>query len=51
MTDTMRAIVIRTTGGPEILKVESLPVPRPEHGQILIRVKNFGLHRSELFTR
>ena len=51
MTDTMRAIVIRAAGGPEVLRVENLPVPRPAPGQVLIRVKAFGLNRSELFTR
>ena len=51
MTGTMRAVVLRTTGGPDVLKVETLPVPRPKAGQVLIRVKAFGLNRSELFTR
>ena len=47
----MKAVVIREPGGPEVLKVERIPVPRPEPGQVLIRVKAFGLNRSELFTR
>jgi NADPH:quinone reductase-like Zn-dependent oxidoreductase len=48
---TMRAVVIREAGGPGVLKIEALPVPTPAPGQILIRVKAFGLNRSELFTR
>src|SRR5271156_2553844 len=48
---TMRAAVIRTAGGPEVLKIESLPIPDPRKDQVLIRVKAFGLNRSELFTR
>ena len=48
---TMKAAVIREPGGPEVLKVESHPVPKPASGQVLIRVKAFGLNRSELFTR
>src|SRR3954462_7690082 len=32
-------------------KIESLSVPKPAPGQVLIRVKAFGLNRSELFTR
>jgi NADPH:quinone reductase-like Zn-dependent oxidoreductase len=48
---TMKAVVIHEAGGPEVLKIESLPVPAPAPGQILIRVKAFGLNRSELFTR
>ena len=51
MSDTMKAAVIRESGGPEVLKIESRPVPRPADGQVLIRVKAFGLNRSELFTR
>src|ERR1700752_5316470 len=47
----MKAAVIRTAGGPEVLKIESLPIPEPESDQVLIRVKAFGLNRSELFTR
>src|ERR1700682_4832616 len=48
---TMKAAVIREVGGPEVLKIESLPVPTPQSGEVLIRVKAFGLNRSELFTR
>ncbi|WP_246797178.1 zinc-binding alcohol dehydrogenase family protein [Burkholderia perseverans] len=51
MTDTMRAVVLRTTGGPEVLKIESRLVPQPQPGQVLIRVKAFGLNRSEMFIR
>lgn len=47
----MRAVVIYQVGGPEVLKLESRPVPKPVKGEILIRVKAFGLNRSELFTR
>jgi len=47
----MNAAVIRTAGGPEVLKIESLPIPDPRKDQVLIRVKAFGLNRSELFTR
>src|ERR1700676_5385389 len=48
---TMKAAVIREAGGPEVLKIESLPIPAPHSGEVLIRVKAFGLNRSELFTR
>ncbi|KAL0054023.1 hypothetical protein WJX82_002501 [Trebouxia sp. C0006] len=47
----MKAVVIRSPGGPEVLKIERLPIPKPHSGQVLIRVKAFGLNRSELFTR
>src|SRR5438309_1717144 len=48
---TMKAAVMYAPGGPEVLKVESRPVPEPKAGEVLIRVKAFGLNRSELFTR
>src|SRR5258708_24900864 len=48
---TMKAAVIREAGGPDVLKIESLPIPTPQNGEVLIRVKAFGLNRSELFTR
>jgi NADPH:quinone reductase-like Zn-dependent oxidoreductase len=51
MTATMKAAVIREAGGPEVLKIENLAIPTPQRGEVLIRVKAFGLNRSELFTR
>jgi NADPH:quinone reductase-like Zn-dependent oxidoreductase len=48
---TMKAVVIRAAGGPDVLKIESLPIPTPQNAEVLIRVKAFGLNRSELFTR
>ncbi len=48
---TMKAAVIREPGVPEVLVIEERPVPQPASGWILIRVKAFGLNRSELFTR
>src|SRR5271155_618100 len=47
----MKAAVIHEAGGPEVFKIEDLPIPTPKSGEVLIRVKAFGLNRSELFTR
>src|SRR5271170_7243635 len=47
----MKAAVIHEAGGPEVFKIEDLPIPAPKSGEVLIRVKAFGLNRSELFTR
>lgn len=51
MTDTMRAIVLDVPGPPDALTIRELPVPVPRPGWVLIRVKAFGLNRSELHTR
>lgn len=51
MATTMKAVVLYKPGGPESLKIEQRPIPQPHKGQVLIRVKAFGLNRSELFTR
>ena len=48
---TMKAAIIREPGAPDVLMIEELPVPHPAAGWVLIRVKAFGLNRSELFTR
>jgi NADPH:quinone reductase-like Zn-dependent oxidoreductase len=47
----MKAAVIYEPGGPEVLKIERRPVPKPQPGEVLIRVRAFGVNRSELFTR
>ena len=51
MGKMMKAAVIREAGGPDVLRVEELPMPSPSPGQVLIRVEAFGLNRSEMFTR
>lgn len=51
MTDTMRAVVLEGPGPPQALEVRELPIPNPRPGWVLIRVKAFGLNRSELHTR
>lgn len=47
----MISVVIHEAGGPDVLKVEECPVPDVKPGWVLVRVRAFGLNRSELFTR
>jgi NADPH:quinone reductase-like Zn-dependent oxidoreductase len=47
----MKAVVIRRPGPPDVLEIEERPIPVPQRGELLIRVKAFGINRSELFTR
>ncbi|PWY76492.1 putative zinc-binding oxidoreductase [Aspergillus sclerotioniger CBS 115572] len=49
--EMMRAIVMHEIGGPGVLKLQTVPKPIPTAGEVRIRVKAFGLNRSELFTR
>ena len=48
---SMRAIVLDGPGPVEALAIRELPIPTPRPGWVLIRVKAFGLNRSELHTR
>ena len=41
--DTMTAIAIGEPGGPEVLRPERRPVPRPRPGEVLIRVAAAGV--------
>lgn len=47
----MKAITIYEVGGPEVLKYEDRETPEATEGQVLIKIKAFGLNRSEMFTR
>ena len=48
---TMRAILMHEIGSPSVLKLQTRPRPVAEAGHVLIRIKAFGLNRSEMFTR
>ncbi len=47
----MKAIRVHQPGGPEVLQIEEIPIPAARQGWARIRVRAFGLNRSELFTR
>jgi NADPH:quinone reductase-like Zn-dependent oxidoreductase len=47
----MKAIVVHRPGGPEVLEIEEHPTPAPRPGWVRIRVRAFGLNRSEMYTR
>jgi putative PIG3 family NAD(P)H quinone oxidoreductase len=54
MTDlpaTMTAIIAPAPGGPEALTRVERPVPRPGHGEVLIRVAAAGLNGADLTQR
>jgi NADPH:quinone reductase len=43
----VKAIVITAPGGPEVLAVRGLPDPVPGPGEVLIRVRAFGLNHAD----
>lgn len=42
----MKAIILREFGGPEVLRLEDLPVPKPAPGEILIKVYSVSVNRT-----
>jgi len=51
MSKEMKAVVIYEGGAPDVLKLETRPIPTPKEDEVLIHIKAFGLNRSEMFTR
>ena len=47
----MRAIVITKPGGPEVLQIQEVADPVPGDGEVLIRVKAFGVNHAETHMR
>jgi NADPH2:quinone reductase len=47
----MKSAIIYKAGGPENFVLEERIIPVPPKGWVLIKVKAFGLNRSELMTR
>lgn len=47
----MKTVVLYKPGKAENLTLVEKPIPKPTDGQVLIKVKAFGLNRSELMTR
>jgi len=47
----MRAMVIHEHGGPEVLRLETLPDPQPGPGEIVVRVRACALNHLDLWTR
>lgn len=47
----MRAILVTQHGGPDVLSIGELPDPVPADGDVLIRVKAFGLNHADTYMR
>ena len=47
----MKAIVVHEFGGPEVLKLEDVPTPRPAAGQVLVRIRAAGVNPYDTYMR
>ncbi len=47
----MKAVRIHTTGGPEVLRYEEIPVPDPGPGQALVRLEASGVNFIDCYQR
>ena len=47
----MRAVVIPEFGGPEVLRLASVPDPRPSENEIVVGVRASGVNRADLLQR
>ena len=47
----MKAIVVHEFGGPEVLKLEEIPTPKPAAGQVLVRVHAVGVNPYDTYMR
>ena len=47
----MKAAVTVQSGAPDVIELQERAIPEPKKGWVLLKIKAFGLNRSELFTR
>ncbi len=47
----MRAIRVHEFGGPEAMRVEELPTPKPADGQALVRIEAAGVNFIDVYQR
>ena len=47
----MKAVRIHEFGGPEVLRYEDIPDPKPRQDQVLVRVKACALNHIDLWIR
>jgi NADPH2:quinone reductase len=47
----MRAIQIKTTGGPEVMALTEVPTPKPDVGQVLVKIEASGVNFIDTYLR
>ncbi len=47
---TMKAVIVENVGGPEVLEIQTVPVPQPRKGQVLLKVSSVGLNFADILA-
>jgi len=47
----MKAVLVRQFGGPEVLKLEEIPTPKPTAGQVLVKIHAAGVNPADTYAR
>ncbi len=47
----MKAIRLHSHGGPEVLSLEEMPIPRPKAGQVLVKADTIGVGKPDVLFR
>ncbi len=47
----MKAIRVNEFGGPEVMKLQDMPDPKPDQGQVLVRMKAVGVNPVDTYIR
>jgi NADPH2:quinone reductase len=50
-TKPMKAIRVHEFGGPEVLRLEEVPTPRPGLGEVVVRMRAIGVNPVETYIR
>nr|WP_295987409.1 NAD(P)H-quinone oxidoreductase [uncultured Agrobacterium sp.] len=51
LPETMRFIDLPSHGGPEVMRLSQAPLPKPEKGEILVKVEAAGVNRPDVAQR
>src|SRR3954470_17850356 len=51
LVEMVKAVRVHSTGGPDVLRYEEVPIPTPGAGQVLVRIKAIGINFIEVYQR
>jgi NADPH:quinone reductase len=51
MADDVRAVVVREPGGPDVLEVQTRPMPEPDAGELVVEVAASGVNFKDVYQR